>query len=87
MRLQKPQANYTTIGLEAQAILYACDFYLRGLQNFEVLTDHRPLEGVLTRQMHSMDNARLLRMREKLVRYNFHVRWTPGKSNIIADAN
>ena len=33
-----------------------------------------------------MENARLLRMREKLVIYNFAVKWTPGKSNTIADA-
>ena len=58
-----------------------CDFYVRGLPNFEVQTDHRPLEGVFTRQMHSMENVRLLRMREKLARYNFTVRWTPDKSN------
>ena len=70
------------------AILYACqkyDFYLRGLPQFEVQADHRPLEGTFTRQMHSMDNAHLLRMREKMARYNFNVRWTPGKTNIIAN--
>ena len=27
-----------------------------------------------------------MREREKLARYNFNIRWTPGKSNIIADA-
>ena len=38
------------------------------------------------RQMHNMDNARLLRIRGKLARYTFSMQWTPGKTNIIADA-
>ena len=59
------QANYATLEL---AILYTCqkyDFYLRGLPHFEVQMYHKTLEGVFKRQMHSMENARLLRMREK----------------------
>ena len=58
--LTETQANYTTVELEVLAILYACqkcDFYLRGLPQFEFQTDHRPLEEVFTCQMHSMDNA------------------------------
>ena len=33
-----------------------------------------------------MDNARLMRMREKLVMYNFKVIWVPGHSHEVADA-
>ena len=33
-----------------------------------------------------MDNARPMRMREKLVMYNFKVIWVPGHSNKIAEA-
>ena len=54
--LTKTQANYATVELEAVAILYAyqkCGFYNRGLPQFEVQTDHRPLEGVFKCHMHS----------------------------------
>ena len=60
--------------------------YLRGLPHFEVQTDHKPLEKVFQHQMYSMDNVHLLRMREKLPKYDFDVHWTPGKNNIVADA-
>ena len=53
--LTETQSNDATVELESLAIPYACqkcDFYLRDLPQFEVLTDHRPLEGVFTRQMH-----------------------------------
>ena len=33
-----------------------------------------------------MDNARLLRISEKLAKYNFDAHWAPGKTNIVADA-
>ena len=36
-------------------------------------------------QMHSMDSARLLRIRDKLAKYNFRVSWEPGKTNINTD--
>ena len=44
--LTAAQKNYTTIELEASAILWAiviCDHYLRGMRKFKVVTDHRPL--------------------------------------------
>ena len=86
--LTETQANHATVELEAFVILYTfqkCNFYLRGLPQFEVQTDQKPLEGVFKRQMHSMDNAHLLRIREKMARYNFTVRLTPGKTKIIAN--
>ena len=83
--LTDKQANYGTLELEALAILHACqkcDFYLRDLQMFEVQTHYSPLQ----RQMRSINNARLLQIREKLATYNFHVTRAPGKENKIADA-
>ena len=34
--------------------------------------------------MHDMDNAQLLRIREKLADYSFTISWTQGKQNKIA---
>ena len=87
--LTPTQQRYATIELEALAIVYACqksDYYLRGLPSFLVKTDHRPLVGIFQKPLHQIDNARLLRMREKLVDYQFNVEWSPGKTHHIADA-
>ena len=82
------QQRYATIELECLAIQWAikkCDFYLRGLPKFYVHTDHRPLEGIFKKGISEMQNARLMRMREKLVEYNFDVHWVEGKNHKIAD--
>ena len=63
-----------------------CDFYLRGLPNFRILTDHRPLVGLFNKSLHQLENTRLMRMREKLTNYTFQVEWVEGKSHLIADA-
>jgi mannosyltransferase OCH1-like enzyme len=56
-----------------------CEFYLKGLQSFQVLTDHKPLEGVFKKDLLDLSNPRLLRMREKIMEYSFEVKWVPGK--------
>ena len=62
------------------------DSYLRGLPSFEVLTDHRPLVGVFRKQLSLLENARLMRMREKIQEFTFEVKWVQGKMHYIADA-
>ena len=87
--LTPTQQRYATVELEALAIVYACqkcDYYLRGLPTFLVKTDHRPLVGVFQKPLHLTENARLLRLREKVVDYQFMVEWAPGKNHHIADA-
>ena len=54
--------------------------------NFKVLTDHRPLVGVFNKPLHEIENARLLRFREKLAHFSFSVTYVPGKTHLIADA-
>ena len=54
------QQRYATIELECLAIKWAvnkCDFYLRGLTAFTVLTDHRSLLGIFRKQLHKLENA------------------------------
>ena len=82
------ESRYATNELEALAIAWAITanrYYLLGA-NFTVLTDHRPLEGTFKKPLGDISNARLLRFREKLADYRFKVVWTPGKTNLIADA-
>ena len=87
--LSATQSRYATVELECLGIVWAihkCDFYLRGLPSFTVLTDHRPLEGVFKKTIFDQGNPRLQRMREKLTAYTFDVKWVPGKDHYIADA-
>ena len=63
-----------------------CDFYLCGLPAFTVLTDHRPLVDNFRKQLHKLENARLMRMRENFTNFSFDVKWVEGKMHMIADA-
>jgi hypothetical protein len=56
--------------LECLAIKWAvekCDYYLRGIDAFTVVTDHKPLLGVFNKPLHELANDRLHRFSEKLV--------------------
>ena len=87
--LNDTQRNNATIELECLAINHAikkCKFYLHGKDNFTVITDHKPLLGILTKNLDDLDNPRLQQMREKVMGFNFNIEWIAGKSNLIADA-
>ena len=74
--LSVTQQRCATIKLECLAIRLAvnkCDFYLRSLPAFTVLTDHCPLVGIFHMQLHKLDNSRLMCMREKLTNFSFTV--------------
>ena len=81
--------RYAVCELECMAVQWAIkksDFYLRGLPHFEIWTDHKPLVGVFSKGLNDLDNPRLKRFREKIMFYNFTVKWVPGKTHYIADA-
>ena len=83
------QRRYATIELECLAIKYAilkCSYYLKGHPGFQVITDHRPLEGIFKKEIFEVENMRLQRIREKLAAYSFKVSWVKGKNHLIADA-
>ena len=75
--------------MECLAILKAvqkCHFYLAGLSNFKIITDHRPLTGLFQKDLPDVTNPRLQRFREGLSAYQFTLHWTSGKFHLIADA-
>ena len=87
--LTSAQGNYATIELEGLAIQYAIsksEFYLRGLPTFHVWTDHRPLVGIFNKQLHMLNNQKLIRIRDNLLDFSITVSWVPGKTHYIADA-
>lgn len=86
--LSSAETRYATNELECLAIQWAiceCRHYLLGAK-FAVVTDHRPLVGTFQKPLSDLNNARLLRYREKLLDYDFTVSWSPGKTHLIADA-
>ena len=83
------QQRYSTIELVCLAIIWAiqkCHFYLHDLPIFQVYTDHRPLEGVIQKDIFDLASPRLQRLREKVAMFSFRVCWVPGKTHLIADA-
>ena len=62
--ITETQQRYATIELEMMAIVFGCNqckHYITGLQNLEIVTDHRPLLGVLKRDLKDVQNMRLHR--------------------------
>ena len=76
---------YSQMEKEAFALVWACErfnIYIFG-QQFELETDHKPLECIYSRT--SKPSARIERWVLCLQAYNFKVVYRPGKTN-IADA-
>ena len=87
--LTPAQKNYATIELEFLAIVRAlqkCAFYLHGMKTFKVITDHKPLVGIMNKEMADLHNNRLARLREKTAQFTFDIEWTAGKYHDAADA-
>ena len=87
--LSSPESRYAVCELEGLAILYGiekCRHYLLGMENFTVVTDHKPLKGVFAKDLPDVQNVRLRRYRERLTGYTFKIEWREGKTNEIADA-
>ena len=87
--LSQTEKNYSTLELELTAIVWAvqkCQYFLKGIDTFDVVTDHRPLVGIFQKTLPQIDNARITRLREKISDYAFNVKWVVGKDNFIADA-
>ncbi len=86
--LSDAQKNYSTIEVEALAIAIAlekCDYFLRGLEHFEIVTDHKPLLGIFKKPITEIANNRLLKFKERSSPYNFDIHWSAGKYNYAAD--
>ena len=57
------------------------------MPHFEIWTDHKPLVGIFSKGLvNDLDKPRLMRFREKIMFYNFSVKWVRGKTLYIANA-
>ena len=61
--------------------------YLMGAPNFTIRTDHKPLLSILDKKgLNDISNPRILRMKEKILTYQFTTEWIKGKDNQITDS-
>ena len=88
--LSDAETRYAMIELELLAIVWAvkkCRLFLEGLQDFKIVTDHKPLLPILNSYtLDKIENPRLQRLRQKLDRYNYTATWVAGKFHEDADA-
>ena len=51
-----------------------------------MLSDHKPLEGIMAKELPELHNSRLAALRHKLIPYTFNIEYVPGKKHLAADA-
>ena len=87
--LSPAERNYAVVELELLAIVWAikkCRVYLAN-RRFKVVTDHRPLIGLVAKDsLDYLDNRRLVSFMDKISGYDFEIEWVPGKNHCLADS-
>lgn len=83
------EMGYAPIEGEALAVAWClrkARLFLLGCPSLVLVTDHRPLVGLLgNRALTDIVNPRLFRLKEQTLQYQFTIRYLPGKRNCAAD--
>ena len=84
------ESRYAPIEGEALAVANALDkarFFVLGCSNLIVAVDHKPLLRIFgDRSLDAISNPRIRNLKEKTLRYRFHMIHIPGVKNRAADA-
>ena len=84
------ESNYAPIEGEALAVVHALDkarHFIIGCSELTLVVDHKPLLKVFgDRRLDDIPNPRLRNLKEKTLRYRFHVTHIPGARHVAADA-
>lgn len=81
------EQNYAQIEKEMLSILFACNkfkFYTYG-RKVTVVNDHKPLLGIMKKEIHKISSAKLQRMKLKLLNFDIMLQYAPGKTIQLAD--
>uniref|UniRef100_A0A0A9YGK9 RNA-directed DNA polymerase n=1 Tax=Lygus hesperus TaxID=30085 RepID=A0A0A9YGK9_LYGHE len=81
------EKNYSNIEREALGVAWSCDKfkdYIVGMR-VTIQTDHKPLVTLLQSKDIDDITPRLLRLRLRLMRYDYDLQYVPGKHLFIAD--
>ena len=87
--LSDAERRYAVNELEMSAVVWSvldCKFFLHGIPHFEIISDHKSLVQVFKQPLADVVNSRMLRLREKILDYNFTLQWAPGNKHLLADA-
>ena len=88
--LKGAESRYSPTEGEALAVAWALEHaraYTLGCNNLIVSTDHKPLMGILNdRELCSIKNPRISKIKEKTLLYTFKVYYNPGKWHRAPDA-
>ncbi|XP_063846184.1 uncharacterized protein LOC135092003 [Scylla paramamosain] len=72
--------------LEVAYCLHKARLFLQGWPNLLLVTDHRPLVGLLgDKALTNVANPQLFRLKERTLQFKFTIRYLPGKKNCAAD--
>lgn len=85
--LSSAERNYSQIEKEMLSIIFACqkfNFYTYG-RSVKVVNDHKPLLGIMDKEIHKIPSAKLQRMRLKLLNFDIKLEHAPGKTIVLAD--
>lgn len=85
--LSATETKYHPLELECLAVVFGCtkfDQYIYGKKDLTVLSDHRPLETILKKEM-DKSPLRLQKMLLYLQRYGFDLQYKPGSQQVVAD--
>ena len=84
------ESRYAPTEGEAAAVAWALKssrLFVLGCPRLVIITDHKPLLGILNnRDLGSIDNPRLRRIKEHTLEYDFQIKYCPGKLHVGADA-
>ena len=84
------ETRYAPIEGEATAVAYGlkcCKMFVLGHPRLIIAVDHKPLIKILNdRSLDTIENPRLVRIKEKTLLYNYDIIHIPGKSNTAPDA-
>ncbi|MEL6803182.1 MAG: DDE-type integrase/transposase/recombinase, partial [Bacteroidota bacterium] len=84
------ECNYAPTEGEALAVAWALQtsrMFTLGCPQLIIVTDHKPLLGLLNgRDLASIKNPRLRRIKERTLDYGFIIKYCPGKLHLGADA-
>lgn len=88
--LHDAESRYAPIEGECLGVVYGlhkCKHFVLGCRDLTVLTDHKPLLGVLNdRCLADIENRRLRNLKEKTLSYQFKIAHVSGKKHVGPDA-
>ncbi|UYV78068.1 K02A2.6-like [Cordylochernes scorpioides] len=85
--LSETERKYAQIEKEALALTWAMDKFKNYIISLEVEleTDHKPLISIFSTKALEDLSPRIQRMKLRMMRYSFKIKYIPGKKNILAD--